>query len=225
MKKVAIILLTFFAVLSCGDDVEFNTPGFQANKNYDLWRATSFSSTPDVTGGLTITAGINGEFMTLSLRASAVNTYVLDTLSISRATFVDFEDVEYSTSNSPDDSVSLYPEIGEVIITESTSSFVSGTFRFIAFSQDGLKSIGFNEGEFYRIPITGGGVITNPLTCQQATANLSTATTNFSEVMPGDDQYSARCNAYKAALQEALTACGDTTGAFQALIDGLGDCN
>lgn len=227
MKKITLIFLTLLTLWSCSDEVQFNTPGFQGNKNYNLWRATFFNAVVNA-DGLTIIAGNNSEEMTLRLASAAVspNPYLLTDTSFARAEFTDFENIDYSTSNPPDPSVSLYPEIGEVFITESTPEYISGDFRFIAFTADGLKSVGFNEGTFYRIPITGGGNLGgSTLICQQATTNLATATTNFSEVMPGDAQYAVRCNAYKIALQDAMTACGDTTGAFQTIIDSLSNCN
>ncbi|MCK7589135.1 DUF6252 family protein [Subsaxibacter sp. CAU 1640] len=224
MKKIALLFLTLLTIWSCGDEVEFNTPGFSGNKNYNLWRATYFSAFIQ-NGNLKIIAGNNNEEMSFYLSSSNANTYVLSDTSASRADFVDFEDIEYSTSNPPDPSVSLYPEIGQVEITESTASYVTGTFRFIAFTDDGLQSVGFNEGDFYRIPINGGGGTGSNVSCQQATNTLATAQANYAEVMPGDDNYTARCNAYKAALQQAKASCGDDTGAFQAIIDSLGDCN
>ncbi|MGJ8591894.1 MAG: DUF6252 family protein [Aquaticitalea sp.] len=228
MKKIALLVLTLVTLLGCSDDVQFNTPGFQGNKNYSLWRATYFSATVDNTadaGTLTIVAGNNSEEMTLMLPSANIRTFLLTDTSFSKADFTDFEDINYSTSNPPDPDVSLYPEIGEVVITESTPQYISGTFRFIAFTNDGLKSVGFNEGDFYRIPIVGGGTTGSSMSCDQATTNLLTATANFSEVMPGDNQYTTRCNGYKTALQDAIAACGDTSGAFQAIIDSLGDCN
>ena len=223
MKKITLLFLTLLTILSCGDEVEFNTPGFSGNKNYNLWRATYYNAVVN-NGKLNITAGNNSEEMRIQLSSPAAGTYLLTDTSFSKADFTDFEVIEYSTSNPPDPSVSLYPEIGEVIITESTSTYITGTFRFIAFTADGLKSVGFNEGDFYRIPISGGTNSGN-LTCQQATTNLATATTNYAEVAPGDAQYTARCTAYKTALQQAITACGDTNGAFQTIINSLGDCN
>ncbi len=224
MKKIALLFLTLLSLWSCSDEVQFNTPGFSGNKNYNLWRATYFNATVS-DGNLNLTAGNNNEVMTFRLSSASTGTYLLSDTSFSKADFIDFEDTEYSTSNPPDPSVSLYPEIGEVIITESTASYVTGTFRFIAFTEDGLHSVGFNEGDFYRIPISGGNNSGTTLTCQQATNNLATALSNFSEVMPGDDQYATRCSAYKTALQQAIAACGDEGGAYQAIVDSLGDCN
>lgn len=142
---------------SCGDDVEFNDPGFQGNKNYNLWKAeyyeASFIDSSADANGVLISAGKNNEKMIFRLGSTNVGTYVLDPTSFSFASFTDFEALEYSTSNLPDPSVSLYPEIGEIMITESTPEYVSGSFRFIAFTADGMQSVGFNEGVFYRIPI------------------------------------------------------------------------
>lgn len=229
MRKIALLCITLVTLLSCGDDVEFNTPGFQGNKNYNLWRATFYSATfidsSADNGGVIISAGNNNEKMMFKVSSANVGTYVLTPTSFSRADFTDFDELEYSTANPPDPSVSLYPEIGELKITESTSSYISGTFRFIAFSADGLKSVGFNEGLFYRVPINGNSTSNPTLTCEQATTNLATAAANFVEVQPGDSQYTPRCNAYKTALQQAITACGDQSGAFQAIIDSLGDCS
>ena len=224
MKKSALLFLTLLTLWSCGDDLQFNTPGFSGNKNYNLWRATYYNGAVS-NGKLDITAGNNSEEMTFKLSSASIGTYALTTTSYSKADFRDFENIEYSTSNPPDPSVSLYPEIGEVKITESTPEYVTGTFRFIAFTGDGLNSVGFNEGDFYRIPLNGGNNSGNTLSCEQATTNLATATANYAEVAPGDTQYTARCNAYKTALQQAITACGDQGGGFQTMIDSLGDCN
>ncbi len=224
MKKIALLFLTILTVWSCGDEVEFNTPGFSGNKNYNLWRATYYNGVV-ANGKLKITAGNNSEQMRFKLSSPSVGTYLLTTTSYSNAEFTDFEVIDYSTSNPPDPSVSLYPEIGEIKITESTPTYVTGTFRFIAFTNDGLKSVGFNEGDFYRIPISGGIDSGTTLTCQEATTNVATAAANFAEVAPGDSQYTTRCTAYKTALQQAITSCGDENGAFQILITGLGNCD
>lgn len=224
MKKLALLIVLISILTGCADEVQFNTPGFQGNKNYNLWRATYYSGKV-IDNRLIITAGNNSEQMSFTLSSASANTYVLTSSSFSMADFTDFEEIEYSTSNPPDPSVSLYPEIGEVIISESTPNYVSGTFHFIAYTADGLHSVGFNEGDFYRVPLNGVSSSGSSLTCQDATTNLATALTNFSEVMPGDAQYAARCNAYKTALQEAIAACGDQGGVFQAIIDGLGNCN
>ena len=153
IKKLTIFCFAILSLLSCSDEVKFNSPGFQGNKNYNLWRATYYNGSIDENGKLTISAGNNSEAMTFVLTSSNTGRYVLSDMSSSRAEFIDFEEINYSTANTPDPSVTLYPEIGEIIIKESTNNTVSGTFRFIAFTANGLFSVGFNEGDFYRVPV------------------------------------------------------------------------
>ena len=61
----------------CSDEVKFNSPGFQGNKNYEFWRATYFSATFDYAaddGTLTIVAGNNSEETILTLSSAAVSS-------------------------------------------------------------------------------------------------------------------------------------------------------
>lgn len=225
MRKIATLLIAVLTLVSCGDEVEFSTPALQGNKNYELWRAEFFNASIGQNGVLTITGGNNIEDISFVLPSANTGTYLLSDTSAGRADFVDFNGVAYSTANTPDPSVTLYPEIGEVEITESTAGYVTGTFRFIAFTANGLNSVGFNEGIFYRVPFAGGNNSGNNGNCQDATQALAVAAGNFSEVSQGDPDYTARCNAYKTALEDAIDACGDEEGVFQAIIDALGNCN
>ena len=66
---------------------------------------------------------------------------------------------------------------------------------------------------------------TNPaLSCEEATQNTTTATTNFAEVTLGDANYGELCLAYQNALQDQIDACGDADGIMQTIIDSLGNC-
>lgn len=60
------------------------------------------------------------------------------------------------------------------------------------------------------------------LTCEEATAATLAASQAFDAATSANLE--AKCNAYKHALQNEIAACGDETGALQAMIDDLGDC-
>ena len=228
MKKIALLFLTSLILWSCGDEVEFSTPGFQGNKNYNLWRATYFGATIATDGSVTITAGNNNEEVRFVVPEISNDTIDLTATSFAKAEFTDFEGIEYSTSNAPDPSVSLYPEIGKLLFIESQAGTLSGKFRFIAYTDDGMRSVGFSGIEdcfFYRIPINNGNTSGGSASCQEATANLATASTNFNEVQPGDAQYTTRCTAYRTALEQMIEVCGDPNGVYQTMIDALQDCN
>lgn len=62
----------------------------------------------------------------------------------------------------------------------------------------------------------------NDLTCEEATEASLNAGIAFNAATP--DNYEARCNAYKDALQDQIDVCGDESGDLQDIIDDLGDC-
>lgn len=74
-------------------------------------------------------------------------------------------------------------------------------------------------------PLEGEFVIETPsdTNCETATLNTSEAALDFVSV--NDDNYEMVCNAYKAALEAQIGACGDENGALQIIIDSLGTCD
>ncbi len=71
-------------------------------------------------------------------------------------------------------------------------------------------------------PLEGTFLTDDEAACLAATQNSSDALVAFDEATPLN--YTERCNAYKAALENEINTCGDPNGSLQALIDSLGDC-
>ncbi|MDB9782133.1 hypothetical protein OAE03_00795 [Winogradskyella sp.] len=63
----------------------------------------------------------------------------------------------------------------------------------------------------------GEGVVINPCGAEDATSDAAAA-------YNADNTNEDLCNAYKVALQNQITECGDTNGTLQQIIDDLGDC-
>jgi len=63
----------------------------------------------------------------------------------------------------------------------------------------------------------GDAVIVDDCDLQAATDAAATAYNN-------DTSDATLCNAYKTALQNQITECGDTNGSLQAIVDDLGEC-
>ena len=63
---------------------------------------------------------------------------------------------------------------------------------------------------------------TQPNECDNATTAANEAESVFNNA--NDTNYTDLCNVYKSALQDKITACGDTDGNIQSIIDDLGDC-
>ena len=62
---------------------------------------------------------------------------------------------------------------------------------------------------------------TNPDPCETATTAANEAEAAYNE----DTSDANLCNAYKSALQNQISFCGDPNGSIQAIIDDLGDCS
>lgn len=228
MKKLTLLLVIFITFFSCGDEIEFNTPAIQGNKNGNLWRAEFFATDIDF-GGFLIEGGDNFETIQLVTSNDIGGEYTLGGESSSVAIFRDAQGIVYSTANAPDPSLSIFPSDGQVIVsnddTSSTPRRLTGTFWFNAYTADGLNVVNFNEGVFHRVPMQGGlAVIGNGSACLQATQATVGAANNFDATNISMDDYTDLCNAYKDALMAKINACGDNSGDLQAIVDSLGDC-
>lgn len=232
MKKLLLLSLVFLTLFSCGDEVQFNTPAFQGDRENELWRAKAFSATISANGFLTITGTNNFETVNLRLPAVAESTFIVGQVDAIEAEYIDAFGTVFSTNNRPDESVSIYPELGEIIIDEIdfANRTFTGTFRFLAFDASGLNSIGFTNGIFYKVPLISGEFPTNPITCADAQADADAAALAYEATIASGLEfidsaaYQAACSAYADALTVQLTYCGDANGAIQTLINSLGSC-
>ncbi|MBT8253531.1 MAG: hypothetical protein HKN00_02510 [Flavobacteriaceae bacterium] len=228
MKKIWIYIFTVFSVFACKDEIQFNMPALQGIKDgVELWRATYSAADIDA-GGLVVQGGNNSEVLSLVTTRDNVGTYYLGGNYQSEARFEDAQGNVFSTLNPPDPSVSIYPADGEIVIVdfENSTNTVTGTFKFNAYTADGLQTVNFIEGEFYQIRLTGGLLVLGGGTsCQDAVSDVADAEAAFAATDSSMPEYEAVCNAYKDALTVQIFSCGDSTGALQSLVDSLGDCN
>jgi hypothetical protein len=231
-KKLILLSLIFLTAFSCGDEVQFNTPAFQGDRENELWRAKAFSASIDAFGFLTITGLNNSETVKLIVPSVIESAFVVGDIDIVEAQYSDGFGATYSTTNKPDESVSIYPELGEIIIEEIdvVNRTFTGTYRFLAFDASGLNSVGFTNGIFYKVPLISGEFPTNPITCIDVEIVSDVALLAFENTFSSDLEfvnsaaYLAACSAYSEALINQRVYCGDTDGALQDIIDSLADC-
>lgn len=158
MKNLVIFLFASLLLFNCNDDVEFNSPAVQGNKDGNLWRAKFYAADIDF-GGFLVEGGINLERVQLVTVNDVRGTFPLGGDSPNRALFKDTQGVVYSTENNPDPSISLFPAVGEIIVEDISNTepkTISGKFWFFAYTSDGMNSVNFNQGVFHEIPLIGG---------------------------------------------------------------------
>ena len=154
-NRVFGVLIMIGLLVSNCSDVQFNNPAFQADVNYELWRATSFSAKYDPTGNLVITGTNNFETVILTLTSASVGVRSLGPDNSSRAEYIDGFGTTFSTAVEPDEDVSVYRDLGQVEITsrnESNNTF-TGTFFFEAFDPDGQNPQALSNGIFFEVQL------------------------------------------------------------------------
>ena len=225
MKKVFLFIVSALMMVSCGEDLEFNTPALQGKKDGTLWRADYYSAEINTDGQLIVSGGRGSENVVLKMGSSNVGTYALGSESSSEASFSSVDDIMHSTNNDPDPIIQVYPADGEIVITEYSDSGnrVSGTFWFNAFSESGLNKVNYSQGIFHRVLISGGGTGSTVVSCDEAVATSEAALVVYNAADNTSSDYPPACNAYKAALMQQIISCGDDTNTLQGIIDGL-DC-
>lgn len=231
MKKILILVLAFVTTFSCSDNVEFNTPAMQANRDGVTWK-TDYQAADIDFGGFLFEGGTGVETLQLITPTDGVGFFPLSASSAAVAIFQDINGTIYSTANEPNPDFTLYPldpENNFIDVSEINNNAdpkqITGNFKFTAFSEDGMSAVNFIDGVFFRVPLVGGLIaIGDENQCIQATQNLGVAEIAFNATEQDDPNYPVVCGVYQEALQDVIDFCGDTSGDLQNTLDGLGDC-
>lgn len=223
MKKIILLAVVFLTIVSCKEDKEFNTPSFEGTKNNVRWSAAGQVAFSDEDGNFNIKAEIGPEVIVLTVPSRTVDSYDLTNTSAAFATFTDLDGTFYSTKNEPDETLTVYPLGGTIIVDEISveGSSASGRFQFSAFTSDGLKGITFSGdakrdtetvryGVFYRVNVVGGvsAVSTyNELACFQAFGVTNSALGTYIATPNTDPVFATVCETYKSALESQVALC------------------
>ncbi|MGG7036337.1 MAG: DUF6252 family protein [Flavobacterium sp.] len=129
MRKIVSLLMIVGVFSSCQEDVKFNNPGFQGNKDGALWQAGDVRA--HVEGGkLVIEADKTFETVTLSTGGTALGTYVLGTTDTNNlaayvSTFNDVE-LEYATVAVPGPASKIEMISGGTVYNNGTAVATTG---------------------------------------------------------------------------------------------------
>ena len=160
MMKYYNLLLVCIPLLffGCSDTIEFNNPAMQANFEGTTWKADYFAADIDF-GGFVIEGGRGIEIVQLITTDDRRGVYELGPESGSKAIYRAPDGTVYSTSNMPDPSISIYPPDGIIEVEDIDNADpkrIVGNFRFTAYTADGLRSVNFISGVFYKVSLVGG---------------------------------------------------------------------
>ncbi len=157
MKKHFLFIVVLFSLISCQEDVHFNTPSFQGLKDNVFWRAVQTRATLASNGSLVIDAYAGYELITLKITSTTVQTYFLGTSASNSATYVLTD-----ASGKVTFATGLGIGNGQVVVTEydAVNHTISGTFKFNAENVYNNTLYGpelnFQQGVFYKVPVISG---------------------------------------------------------------------
>lgn len=98
MKKLLFLIAATVLFTSCQEDIQTNTPAFQANFNNTTWRANDARVSIGENGAMTIMAYTQYETIMLKTSSSTLGTYVLGTENTANFASYDFDSPEFSKS-------------------------------------------------------------------------------------------------------------------------------
>lgn len=154
MKKHILFTLLLFAFISCQDDIKFNSPSFQGQKDNVFWRAVDSKAILAANGSLSIEGYTRNEKLILKTTSTIAQKYLLGTSTSKMATYV-LTDANGSITFSTGTGIGN----GEIVITEydAINKTVSGTFKFNAENINENPLVGpllnFQYGYFYKVPV------------------------------------------------------------------------
>lgn len=159
MKKPFLYLLLLISFISCSDNVKFNNPTFEGQKDNVRWRASDAKATL-VNGILTIEGFARNEKLTFVIPAPTTvvshndkNTYVTYLLGTSTTTTATY--VMSGFSGETTFLTGLGIGDGKIVITgyDGVNNVVSGTFVFNAKNSNSNSlaepKLNFQNGNFY----------------------------------------------------------------------------
>jgi hypothetical protein len=132
MKNIFCLLFAVVALTSCSNDVQTNTPAFQAKNNGVIWHAKDARAVVNADGSMTITALTQYETITMELASDQPGTYQLGTTNTSNFVSYDFVspgvDLSYTTSSTNPGPVYKIANIvsGGTTYTNSNNALTTG---------------------------------------------------------------------------------------------------
>ncbi|MFD2563112.1 DUF6252 family protein [Aquimarina rubra] len=145
IKKTTLVLAVICLIFnSCTTDVEFNTPGLQATIDGKLFRPDIRKAIIHDDGTLVIVGNTGTESISFTTSSTNIGTYRLEQQAINKVSFEE-DNVKFIS----EDGITN----GQIVITEIYNNQVSGNFYFEDLKGSNGKSMSFQNGWFYKLPI------------------------------------------------------------------------
>ena len=150
MRKYILVLICLFIVLSCSDDVTFNSPALQGIRDTVLFkskvqRVELLSNSPleNSVRTLKLSGTLGGESVQFNLPVYGEGVFDLEPNAAATAIYTNSSGKIFTTD---------FDGEGQVIVSRVEDSTYTGTFSFRALSPIDTTEVYFTKGVFYQVP-------------------------------------------------------------------------
>lgn len=149
MKRLLLLPLVALLVASCSQDIQTNSPAFQGVKDSILFRGFNNSATINPNGSIAVQGATTTESVRILVSNFNQSTVTLgaNALAGDNASYTDELGNVFSTNNGN--------ASGEVSIQINGDNTVSGTFNFVALTENSSDTVTFSRGFIFEVPILG----------------------------------------------------------------------
>lgn len=177
MKHIFLLVLTAVMIASCSQEIERNDAAFQGVRDTIFFRGFNNSAVINPNGSISVRGATDLEEVRILVSATDQSTVQLGEGSLpgNSATYTNILGTVFSTNN---DSGS-----GEVSLEINGDNTVSGTFNFVALTENETDTVTFSRGFIFEVPIFGDFNTGGPTAAEDSfTARVNTVIFNPTQI-------------------------------------------
>jgi len=149
MKNLLLLAITLFLITSCSQEIERGEPAFQGVRDSIFFQGSLNSAVLNPNGSIAVRGATFDEEVRI-LVTNVDSPVVLlgeNALSGNTATYINQFGTIFSTNNGN--------ASGEVSLQLNNNNTVSGTYNFVALTENETDTVTFSRGFIFEVPITG----------------------------------------------------------------------
>ncbi len=149
MKNLILLAITGLLLASCSQDIETNTAAFQGVRDTIFFQGSINSATVNPNGSIAVRGATNQEEVRILVSDLNATTVALGANAVSgnTATYINEFGTIFSTNNNA--------ASGQVSLEVNSNNTVSGTFNFVAVTENQTDTVFFSRGFIFEVPVFG----------------------------------------------------------------------
>lgn len=149
MKNLVLLAITVILMASCSQDIERDNPAFQGVRDSIFFQGSLNTAVLNPNGSIAVRGATQSEEVRILVSDIGLPEVVLgeNALSGNTATYINEFGTLFSTNNSN--------ATGRVSLQLNGDNTVTGTFNFVALTENETDTVTFSRGFIFEVPVSG----------------------------------------------------------------------